>query len=128
MNSVIGKCPICGQELTVTRLNCAYCGTEIGGQFALGRMYRLDADEMRFVEVFIKNRGNAYRVGEELDMPYSAVRSKLTEIIRRLGYEPAAEAKEEAAVTARRKSVLDDLAQGKISSDEAVKLLQREAA
>ncbi len=128
MNPVIGKCPICGQELTVTRLNCGFCGTEIGGHFALGRLYRLDPEEIEFIEVFIKNRGNAYKVGEELDMPYSAVRSQLTEIIRRLGYEPTTDAKDEATIATRRKAVLDDLAQGKISSDEAVRLLQGEAA
>ncbi len=125
MNPVIGKCPVCGEELMVTRLDCAHCGTEIGGQFALGPLYRLSPTEMRFVEVFVKNRGNAYKVGEELGMAYSAVRARLTEIIRALGYEPGAESKEESAPSAeRRKAVLDDLSQGKISSDEAVRILQ----
>ncbi len=125
MNSVIGKCPVCGQELVVTRLDCIHCGTEMGGQFSLGPLYRLNPTEMRFVEVFVKNRGNAYKVGEELGMAYSAVRARLTEIIRALGYEPGADQKEEPAPSAeRRKAVLDDLAQGKISSDEAVRILQ----
>ncbi len=128
MNPVIGKCPICGQELTVTRLDCAYCGTELSGQFALGRLYRLDPDEIEFVELFIKNRGNAYKVGEELGMPYSAVRSRLTEVIRRLGYEATTESREEGALAARRQAVLDDLAQGRITPDEAVKQLQGETA
>jgi hypothetical protein len=125
MNPVIGKCPVCGEELMVTRLDCAHCGTELGGQFALGRLYRLGPQEMRFVEIFVKNRGNAYKVGEELGVPYSAVRARLTDIIRALGYEPSAEPKEEPAPTLeRRKAVLDDLAQGKISSEEAVRILQ----
>lgn len=125
MNPIIGRCPVCGQELTVTHLECAHCGTEIGGQFGLGRLYRLDHDEIEFIETFVKNRGNAYKVGEEMNMPYSAVRSRLTDIIRVLGYEPGAEAKEEPGPTPeRRKSILDELARGKISSEEAVRMLQ----
>ncbi len=127
MNPVIGKCPICGEELTVTRLDCSHCGTEIGGQFALGRLYRLDSAALRFVEVFVKNRGSAYRAGEEMGLPYSAVRARLTEIIRTLGYDPSPEPKEDTLVPPeRRKTILDDLAQGKISADDAVRMLNNE--
>ncbi len=124
MNPVIGTCPVCGQELTVTRLDCSHCGTEIAGQFVLGRLYRLTPADLEFVQIFVKNRGSAYKVGEELGMPYSAVRARLTDIIRALGYEPGAEPKEEAVVPPeRRKAVLDDLAQGKISADDAVRMI-----
>lgn len=130
MNSVFGKCPICGKELIVTHLECRACGTDIGGQFAVGRLSQFGADEIQFVEIFIKNRGNAYKVGEELGMPYSTVRAWLTEIISAMGYEPGAEPKEDApSITPeKRKSVLDDLTQGKISADDAVRLLQGESA
>jgi hypothetical protein len=125
MNPVIGKCPVCGQGLTVTQLDCSHCGTEIGGKFALGPLYRLDPDDLKFIEIFVKNRGSAYKVGEELGMAYSAVRARLTEIIRALGYESAAEVKEESTLTSeQRQSVLDDLAQGKISAADAVRMLQ----
>ncbi len=75
-----------------------------------------------------KNRGNAFKVGEELQMPYSTVRARLTEIIRAMGYEPGAEPKEEAAAIApeKRQAVLDDLAQGKITADDAIRMLQPE--
>ncbi len=76
-----------------------------------------------------KNRGNAYKVGEELELPYSTVRARLTELIRAMGYEPGAEPKDEATTAAsseRRKSILDDLALGKISAEDAVKSLQGE--
>jgi len=76
-----------------------------------------------------KNRGNAYQVGEELELPYSTVRARLTELIRAMGYEPGAEPKDEATAAAspeKRKSILDDLARGKISAEDAVKSLQGE--
>jgi len=130
MNQIFGKCPVCGKELIATKLECRSCGTDIGGQFTLGRMSQFDAAQIQFVETFIKNRGNAYKVGEELAMPYSAVRARLTEIIRAMGYEPGAEPKDEPVkVTLEvRKSVLDDLAKGKISADDAVRLLQGESS
>jgi hypothetical protein len=91
----------------------------------MGRLYRLDPKDISFVEIFIKNRGNAYRVGEELSVPYSAVRARLTEIIEALGYEPIGEVKEEAGLTReKRKSILDELASGKISSEQAVRMLE----
>ncbi len=129
MHPVFGKCPICGEEMIVTRLECRSCGTDIGGQFSVGRLARLDAEQIQLVETFIKNRGNAYKVGEELEMPYSTVRARLTEIIRAMGYEPGAEPKDFPIITVppeKRKSILDDLARGKITAEDAVKLLQGE--
>ena len=128
MHPVFGKCPVCGKELIVTRLECRSCGTDIGGQFSVGRLSELDAEQIQFIEIFIKNRGNAYKVGEELGMPYSTVRARLTEVIRSMGYEPGAEPKEESVLVSispeKRKNVLDDLAKGKITADDAVRLLQ----
>ena len=101
----------------------------MAGQFEIGRLYRLNADDIQFVETFIKNRGNAYRVADELRIPYSAVRARLSDIIRALGFEVEmeAEVKEEPTVSPeRRKQILEDLQKGKLSSDAAIKLLQGE--
>lgn len=126
MHPVFGKCPICGEEMIVTRLECRACGTEISGQFTVSKLAVLSADEIRFIETFIKNRGNAYKVGEELQMPYSTVRARLTEIIRAMGFEPGKEETTAPISPERRKAILDDLGRGKISADDAVKLLQGE--
>ncbi|MBI4790038.1 MAG: DUF2089 family protein [Chloroflexi bacterium] len=76
-----------------------------------------------------KNRGNAYKVGEELGLPYSTVRARLTEIILAMGYEPGAEPKEEsvAAISPeKRKTILEELGRGKLSADDAIRMLQGE--
>ena len=129
MHPVFGKCPICGEELTVTRLECRTCGTDIGGQFTIGRLARLDSEQMQFVETFIKSRGNAYKVGEELELPYSTIRARLTQVIRAMGYEPEPEPKDDVSIAVspdKRKSILDELAKGKITAEDAVKFLQGE--
>ncbi len=128
MHPVFGKCPVCGEELTVTHLECRKCGTDIGGQFSIGHLARLNAEDVQFVETFIKNRGNAYKVGEELGLAYSTVRARLTEIIRAMGYEAVAEKEEPLPAIApeKRKAILEDLGHGKISADDAIRLLQGE--
>lgn len=129
MNKLLWKCPVCEQELRVTGLECSHCGTEIRGQFALGRFARLGTDDLHFIEIFVKNRGNAYRVAEELEIPYSGVRARLTEIIQALGYEDENDVREESALPPeRRKAILDQVSSGKLSSEQAIKLLQGENA
>lgn len=127
MNKLLWKCPVCEQELRVTGLECSQCGTEIRGQFELGRLARLGGDDLLFIEFFVKNRGNAYRVAEEMEIPYSGVRARLTDIIQALGYDEENEPVEETGIPPeRRKAILEQLSNGKISSEQAVKLLQGE--
>ena len=128
MNKLVWNCPVCDQELHVTTLECANCGTELRGHFELGRFARLGANDLHFIEIFVKNRGNAYRVAEELEIPYSGVRARLTDIIKALGYDDGNETPEEAGLPSeKRKAILEQVSNGKISSAEAVKLLQGES-
>jgi hypothetical protein len=127
MNKLLGKCPVCSRELHVTGLDCAHCGTEIRGQFELGRFSRLAADDLWFIEIFVKNRGNAYRVAEELEIPYSGVRARLTEIIQAMGYDSESEQREDPGLPPeRRKAILEQVSSGEITSAQAVKMLQGE--
>jgi hypothetical protein len=124
MYPVIGTCPVCGETLTVTRLYCRTCDTTVEGHFTLGRFYQLSPEQMAFVETFIRCEGKLTRVQEELGMSYPTVRSRLNEVIRSLGYE-VSESKPEVTPEERR-SILEQLASGEISSQEAVQLLQGE--
>ncbi len=57
------------------------------------------------------------------------MRTRLTEVIRAMGYEPGAEPKDETPIAVspeKRKTILDDLARGKITAEDAVKFLQGE--
>jgi len=126
MNPIIGQCPVCKETLEVTRLYCSNCDTTVEGHFALGRFYQLSPEQVAFIETFIRCEGKINRVGEELGFSYPTVRSRLTEVIRALGYEVG---EEEAPLTMPdedRKAVLEQLAQGKITSEEAVKRLRGE--
>jgi len=122
MFPVIGRCPVCGDTLTVSRLHCRTCDTSLEGQFTLGRFYRLSPEQLAFIETFIRSEGRLNRVQEELAISYPTARGRLIEVIRALGYEVA---EEPAPIAVEdRKVILEQLARGEISSQAAVELLK----
>ena len=123
MNPVIGKCPICSEKLEVTRLHCRNCDTEVGGHFALGRLYHLGPKQLAFVEMFISCEGKINRVEQEMGLSYPAVRARLNDVIRALGYE-VGEAGKEPVSEEDRKEILAQLSSGDISAEEAIELLR----
>lgn len=121
-HELIGKCPVCNQELEVQRLSCRFCGTAIEGTFEICKFCRLDPEQKNFIEVFIKCRGNIKEVERELNISYPTVRSKLDQVIKSLGYEVGLAPEDDKG--AKRKEILDLLNSGEISSKEAIKLLK----
>jgi hypothetical protein len=122
MYPVIGRCPVCGDVLSVTRLHCRNCDSALEGQFTLGRFYQLSPQQLAFIETFIRCEGKLTRVQDELGMSYPTARARLTSVIRALGYEVDEE--EEPITPDERKSILEQLATGEISSQQAVELLK----
>ena len=125
MHPAISQCPVCQGDLIVARLYCPGCATAIEGRFSLGRLAQLNQEQLDFVETFIRCGGKLTRVQDELGISYPTVRSRLEDIIRALGYEvgepglvPLVVSEEE------RRAILADLAAGRISSEEAMQLLQ----
>jgi len=122
MFPVIGRCPVCGDTLTVTRLHCRSCDTSLEGQFTLGRFYRLSPEQLAFIETFIRCEGRLNRVQEEMAISYPTARGRLIEVIRALGYDVV---EEPAPIPVEdRKVILEQLARGEISSQAAVELLK----
>jgi hypothetical protein len=122
MYAVIGQCPICQDDLIVTRLHCRNCDTTLEGHFELGNLRKLTPEQLSFIETFIHCEGKITHVEQELGISYPTVRSRLHDVIRALGYEVGEE--EPTPDESKRRAVLEDLAQGRISSEKAVELLQ----
>lgn len=123
MNPVIGQCPICHDTLSVTRLHCRTCDTTIEGHFTLGRLYELSAEQLNFVETFIRCEGKINRVEQELSMSYPAVRARLTEVIEAMGYE-IGEPERTPISPETRREILAELSAGAISPEEALQMLR----
>lgn len=122
MNPVIGQCPICGESLAVTRLHCRNCDTAVEGHFALGRLYHLNQEQLRFVETFIRCEGKITRVEQEMGMSYPAVRSRLNDVIRALGYE-VGESEPQVSEEERRE-ILEQISAGELTAEEAIERLR----
>ncbi|SHJ27142.1 DUF2089 domain-containing protein [Lutispora thermophila] len=114
---VLGKCPVCSSNLEVTKLKCKNCGISIEGDFQLCKFCMLSKEQKEFAEIFIKNRGNIKEIEKEMGISYPTVKNKLESLIEALGYK--SQPKEENY----KKEVLQQLYDGKISADEAIKLI-----
>lgn len=121
----LGKCPVCGESLDVTRLSCPSCETTIEGRFETCRFCQLPLEQREFIETFIRCRGNIKEVERELGISYPTVRNRLDAVIQALGYPVEAVEGEEIA-SSRRKQILDALDRGEISPDDAFKALKRQ--
>lgn len=108
--------------MEVTRLECPACQTALEGTFALGRFQRLTRDQLLFVETFMRCRGVIKDVEEELGISYPTVRGRLDGVIRALGFDVPGE-----AVPVDRREVLEHVKSGKISTEEAERLLRASA-
>ncbi len=117
---VVGRCPFCDDTLEVTSLYCPSCDTGVSGRFSLGRFQSLTSEQLAFAEVFIRCEGKITRVESELGLSYPTVRNRLNDLIQALGYT----VRQEPRMTPEeRHEILDRLAAGEISSEEAIELL-----
>lgn len=121
VHPVLTRCPVCGDELRITRLQCDSCDSTIEGHFTLGRLQRLTREQMQFVELFIKCRGKIKEVEEELGVSYPTVVARLNEVVQAMGFEVHPE---DAEAATRRQQILDELAAGTITAAEAAARLR----
>ena len=125
MNNALTRCPVCQNELTITRLRCESCDTSLEGRFSGGPFAHMTREQMDFIMTFIRCEGKLNRVEIELGLSYPTLRNRLHDIIRALGYEPGKEESPDVAED-RRRQVLEDLDAGKVSADVAMRMLRGE--
>jgi hypothetical protein len=150
-----GTCPVCGDQMVVTRLSCGTCGSSLEGAFRLGaagartatgplggmppggaaglreerygRLTRLDDAQLQFVEAFLRCRGVIKNVEDMLGISYPTVKARLASVLETMGFGPDGELPAPERRQARRE-ILADLAAGRISTEEAHELLARETS
>jgi hypothetical protein len=113
--------------MVVTRLSCGSCGSALEGTFAagaerFGRLARLDAAQLQFVEVFLRCRGVIKNVEDMLGISYPTVKARLASVLDTLGFESDDE--RPAADREMRREILADLSSGRISVEEAHRRLR----
>ena len=118
MHPLITKDPVTGGELIVTRLECPASGILIEGRFSMGWIARLTPEQLVFVGLLVKQRGNLQKVAADLDVSYNTARNRMDEIVVALEDLPARKA------TVDRMAVLDRLSAGELSFEEAMYILR----
>ncbi|MBN8583141.1 MAG: DUF2089 domain-containing protein [Anaerolineae bacterium] len=119
------RCPICQSEMEVVRLHCSSCDTSIEGRFALGQFSNLSPEQMDFVFTFVRCEGKINRMEQELELSYPTIRNRLHEVIRKLGFEPGRDESPDVSEETR-STVIADLEAGKITAEQATRLLRGE--
>ena len=113
------KDPFSGGDLHVTELAGDH-GITIRGHFEITRFAKLDAEQNRFLETFLRCRGVINAMEAELGISYPTVRARLDSLLQALDLTPVKEQapkKEKVAETKRR--ILDQLEKGEITAQEA---------
>ena len=118
MHPLITRDPVSGSELIVTRLESPQSGIVIEGQFSLGWIGRLTREQLDFVELLVKNRGNIQKLASDLDIAYNTARSRLDEVVTALGGAPEYNGRID------RRLILDRLAAKEISVEDALRQLR----
>ncbi len=120
MSIIPQKCPSCSAPLKVTQLTCVACGTGVFGSFDLSPFFRLSPRRLRFLEDFVRNRGNVKEMARETGESYWAIRRQLDEVIEELGYETSPT---QMDLSFQRQEILRQLSQDEISVEEAKRQL-----
>ena len=120
---LITRDPATGGELIVTRLEGVDSGVVIEGQFDLGWIGRLTREQLDFVGLLLRYRTNLQKLADETGIAYNTVRSRLDDVVEAIG-SPAV-ASIETPGAAERAAIIDRLAAGELSVDEAVEALRR---
>ena len=128
MNKLPTVCPLCGGEVTVTRLHCRDCDTTFDGRFESGIFTQLTPEQLAFVELFVRCEGKITRMEDELSLSYPTIRNRLHEVIRALGYEPGISDESPGLSDEERREILEDLDRGLIDAEKAMRLLQEKGA
>src|SRR3712207_7796780 len=116
MHPLLTTCPVCGGPLHGVRMECDDCHSALEGEFSLGWLGRLSREQLEFVELLVKNRGNINGVAGDLKVAYNTARSRLDDVVAALGYGIPLEDQRPD-----RRAVLDRLAAKEISVEEAMK-------
>ncbi len=88
---------------------------------------KLSPENLHFLELFVKNKGNVKEMEREIGMSYWTIRNRLNEIVEALGFEnkdvePAAA---DEALRQSRQEILARVDRGEIDVHEAAQLLKQ---
>lgn len=113
------KDPISGGDLYVSEVTSEDTGITIRGRFEIPRYVKLDAEQTKFLETFLRCRGMLNSVERELGISYPTVRARLDNVLEALDLHPSKEDAKKDKVAEKKRKVLEQLERGDITAEEA---------
>ena len=105
---------MCAGELSLTRLSCDACHTELSGHFPSCEFCSLTMEDRDLLRVFLSSRGNMKELERHLGVSYPTARSRFDAVLTRLGLEVPAPA------NPARVELMEKVASGEMSVDDAL--------
>ena len=123
---LITRDPTTGGPLVVTRLEGVESGITIEGRFDLGWIGRLTREQLDFVGLLLRYRTNLQKLADETGIAYNTARSRLDEVVEAIGVPPD-RSRNPVTTPSERSAIMDNLASGELSVDDAIAALRRRA-
>ena len=103
----------------VTKIVFPESGVQIEGTFRLNEFALLAPEQLEFLRLYIKVRGNLKEVERILGLSYPTIRARFDGLLRALGYEPELEEND------AREAILRALEKGELEPNEAAEKLKK---
>lgn len=111
------RCPVCGGELTISEFKCPNCDVTIRGNFHLDDFAKLSDEQLYFLKIFIKNRGNLSDVQKEIGISYPTAKARLEGVVRAMGF-----TEEKPNIDTLK--ILEKIEKGELTPEEAKEILR----
>jgi hypothetical protein len=110
-------CPSCSHPLTVVRLRCDSCGTQLEGSFCVHELLLLSPEDLEFMLTFVRVSGSLKEMARLRGQSYPTIRNRLNEIVATLG-------QLQGSIATKQHEILDAIARGDISVEEGARRLK----
>jgi hypothetical protein len=77
-------CPSCESLLSVNRMHCKSCDTNVEGSYELPLLAQLNGEEQKFVISFLKSSGSIKEMASQMGMSYPTMRNMLDDLIEKV--------------------------------------------
>lgn len=111
------RCAECERPMAVASMICPRCDVRLEGEFDVPALGRLPVEDQAFVIAFVRHHGSIKKMEKLFDVSYPTVKNRLNAIARRLD--------ETFDAPSPNELVLEQLARGEITVDEALERLNR---
>ena len=85
MRKILESCPTCGGTMAISELSCTVCDTVVRSRYTPCPFCRLSPEDLAFMLLFVRSRGNVKDMERELGVSYWTIRGRLNELIATMG-------------------------------------------